>query len=268
MPVFSHSRILSYETCPLRYKYAYIDEIEPEAETTETYLNSRVHEALEKLYRNLQYGKLMSEKELLAFFKNEWKKNWADSIIIAKEEYAQENYLKIGERYLKDYYKRYKPFKEGKIVELEKTDFLSLAEEGKYKYYIRVDRLMDMGNGLYEVHDYKTNTTLPTQKYLDQDRQLAMYSLWVRREFKDCKEVRLVWHFLVFDKEMDSYRTEEQLEDLRQEVLAKIKAIEAADDFPANVSKLCDWCLYIGRCPMWAHVEGIGPRGGSKFYKM
>lgn len=69
-------------------------------------------------------------------------------------------------------------------------------------------------------------------------------------------------------KEIDSYKTEEQLEELRQEVLAKIKAIEAAEDFPPTVSKLCDWCLYIGMCPMWAHVEGIGPRGGSKFYKM
>jgi putative RecB family exonuclease len=75
MPVFSHSRILSYETCPLRYKYAYIDKIEPEAEeNVDTYLGNRVHEAMEKLYRNLDLGYLMSEKEILAFFNREWKK--------------------------------------------------------------------------------------------------------------------------------------------------------------------------------------------------
>jgi len=243
--VYSYSKIVSYETCPLRYKYAYIDNIEPEAEeTAEQYLGARVHEALEKLYRNIWYEKLMSKKELLAFFRGQWKKNWSDSIALVRKDLTQADYGKRGETYLKDYYKRYKPFKEGKVVDLEMTDFFPLDEEGKYEFYIRIDRLMDKGNGLYEIHDYKTNPTLPTQEYLDKDAQLAMYSLWVRQEFKDCKEVRLVWHFLAFDKEIDSYRTEGQLESLRQETLAKIKAIEATTEFPARVSSFCAWCLF------------------------
>lgn len=267
MPVFSHSRILSYETCPLRYKYAYVDEIIPEEETAETYLGARVHEALEKLYRNMQFRKLMSKKELLAFFNREWKKNLTDLIIIVREGMTQEDYRKMGEKYLKDYYKRYKPFKEGKVLDLEKTDLISLDEEGIYKFYIRIDRLIDMGSGLYEVHDYKTNTELPTQKSLDEEHQLAMYSLWIRREFEDCKEVRLVWHFLAFDKEMDSYRTEEQLEDLRQEVLVKVRAIEVAKEYPANASRLCVWCLYKGICPLWIKSNVDGP-GVVKKFKM
>jgi len=256
MHVFSHSRILSYETCPLRYKYAYVDEIIPEEEAAETYLGTRVHEALEKLYRNLEYGKLMSKKELLSFFNLEWEKNWADSVIIVREEFTQEEYRKMGEKYLEDYYKRYKPFKEGKVVDLEITGFLPLDKEGEYNFFIRIERLMDLGDGLYEIHDYKTNTELPTQKSLDEDRQLAMYSIWIRQEFEDCKDVRLVWHFLAFDKEMDSYRTEEQLEDLRQDVLAKVKAIDEAKRFPANASKLCIWCLYKGICPVGSQIVG------------
>jgi putative RecB family exonuclease len=255
MSVFSHSRILSYETCPLRYKYAYVDEIIPEEQTAETYLGTRVHEALEKLYRNLEYGKLMSKKELLYLFNKEWKKNWTDSIIIVREELIREDYRKMGEKYLKDYHKRYKPFKKGKVVDLEITDFLPLDEEGEYNFFIRIDRLMDMGNGLYEIHDYKTNAELRTQKFLDEDRQLAMYSIWVRQEFEDCKDVRLIWHFLAFDKEMYSYRTQEQLDNLRQDVLAKIKAIDAVKRFPANASKLCVWCLYKGICPVGSQLD-------------
>ena len=257
MPVFSHSRILSYETCPLRYKYSYVDEIIPEEETAEIYLGTRVHEALEKLYRNLEYGKLMSKKELLSFFNREWEKNWTDSIIIVREEFTQEDYRKMGEKYLEYYYKRYKPFKEGKVVDLEITDFLPLDEEGEYNFFIRIDRLMDAGDGLYEIHDYKTNTELPAQKSLDEDPQLSMYSIWVRQEFEDCRDVRLVWHFLAFDKEMDSYRTEEQLEYIRQNVLAKVKAIDAAKKFPANASKLCVWCLYKGICPVGNQIAGV-----------
>jgi len=251
MPIYSHSKIISYETCPLRYKYAYIDKIKPEAEeTAESFLGARVHEALEKLYRNICYGKLMTKKELPTFFRSQWVKSWPESIILVDENLSSADFRKKGEAYLRDYYKRYKPFREGRVVDLEMTCFLPLDEKGEYEFYIRIDRLMDMGDGLYEIHDYKTNTTLPTQENLDKDPQLAMYSVWVRREFEDCKKVRLVWHFLAFDKEMRSSRTEEQLESLMQETLRKIKAIEEAKEFPAKASSLCPWCLYKRSCPL------------------
>lgn len=254
MATFSHSRLSSYETCPLRYKFAYIDRVKVEAEdTVETFLGSRAHEALEKLYRNLQFERLLSVDEVLAFFNREWEKNWNETIIIVNKEYTAENYRKMGERYLKDYYKRHKPFDKGKTLGLETTNTLPLDKEGKYGFYIRIDRLMDMGEGVYEVHDYKTNMSLPKQEDLDKDRQLAMYSLWVREQFQDFKKVRLVWHFLAFDKEMESFRTKKQLEDLRKDVLDEIQEIEATEKFPANVTRLCFWCLYRGMCPEWKH---------------
>ncbi|MEE9165180.1 MAG: PD-(D/E)XK nuclease family protein, partial [Nitrospinota bacterium] len=231
MPSFSHSKLGTYETCRLQYKYAYIDRIKVEVEdTVETFLGSRVHDSLEKLYRNKQFEKLMSLKELLEFFNQLWKKKWKDNIIIVRKDYTQENYRKMGERYLTDYYNRHKPFDRGKVISLETKDFLPLNEERSYTFHIRIDRLMDMGEGLYEVHDYKTGLSLPEQEKLDADRQLAMYSLWVRKKFKDFKKVRLVWHYVAFDKEMDSYRTANQLEELRKEVLSKIKEIEKTEE--------------------------------------
>jgi putative RecB family exonuclease len=124
---------------------------------------------------------------------------------------------------------------------------------------------MDMGNGFYEVHDYKTNMTLARQEDLDKDRQLAMYSLWVREQFKDFKKVRLVWHFVAFDKEMESFRTKEQLEELRAQVLEDIHEIETAQDFPAKVSRLCNWCLYKGICPEWKHETQIEDKPVNEF---
>jgi putative RecB family exonuclease len=254
MPSFSHSKIGSFEACKLRYKFAYIDKIKVEAEDTiETYLGSMVHLALEKLYRDKRFEKLMTLEELLAHYNNLWEKNWKDSVIIVKKDYTADNYRKMGERQLTDYYKRYEPFDQGKIIGLETQDFLSLDEQGRYKFHIRIDRLMDMGDGLYEVHDYKTGSSLSKQEELDKDRQLAMYSQWVRKNFKDFKKVRLVWHFLTFDKEMDSYRTKKELENLIEEILSQIGEIESTTDFPANVSMLCDWCLYKSICPMWKH---------------
>ena len=254
MAMFSISKIGAFDTCPQQYKFIYIDRVKVEAEdTVETFLGSRVHETLEKLYRDKRYERLMSLDELLAYYNRLWEENWKDTVIIVKKDYTQENYRKMGEKYLADYYNRHKPFDQGRVIGLETQELIPLDKEGKYKFHIRIDRLTDMGDGVYEVHDYKTGLNLSKQEDLDKDWQLAMYSLWVTQRFKDFKKVRLVWHFLAFDKEMDSYRTKEQLEDLRKEVLKRIKEIEAAKEYPANVSWLCDWCLYKSICPMWKH---------------
>lgn len=266
MPSYSHSKIGAFETCRLQYKFAYIDRVKVEAEDTiETFLGSRVHEALEKLYRDKKFEKLLTLDELLATFNKIWQEKWTDSIIIVKKDYTAENYRKMGERQLTDYYNRYKPFDKGRTIGLETQDFLSLDAEGKYKFHIRIDRLVDMGNGLYEVHDYKTSSSLPKQEDLDSDRQLAMYSQWVKQNFKDFHKVRLVWHFLAFDKELDSYRTKRELDDLQKEVLEQIKEIEAAEDYPANVSWLCDWCLYKSICPMWSHEVALEQKSENEY---
>ncbi|MFW6140314.1 MAG: RecB family exonuclease [Acidobacteriota bacterium] len=266
MTAFSISRIGAYEKCPLQYKYAYIDRIKVEAEdTVETFLGSRIHEALEKLYRDKQHEKLLSLDELLNYFNQTWKKNWKDSVIIVKDDYTQHNYRQIGERQLRDYYQRHYPFEEGRILGLETKSFLPLDEQGKYSFHVRIDRLMYMGDGLYEVHDYKTGSFLINQESLDKDRQLAMYSLWVKEQFKDFKKARLVWHFLNFDKEMESFRTDEELEELKQEILEVIEKIEAAEEFPPHVSELCSWCLYKPICPEWKHQVGLEEKEENEY---
>ena len=56
MPTFSISRIGTYRDCPRQYKFAYIERPQVEFEdTVEAFLGSRVHEALEKLYRDKRH---------------------------------------------------------------------------------------------------------------------------------------------------------------------------------------------------------------------
>jgi len=266
MAVFSVSRIGTYGTCPLQYKYAYIDHVEVEAEdTVETFLGQRVHQALEKLYRDKQHEKLLSLEEWLAYFNKIWRQQWKDSIIIVKKEYTPENYRGMGERYLSNYYSRHKPFDRGRVLGLETKDVIPLDENGEYQLHIRIDRLVDMGDGLYEVHDYKTSSSLPRPEDLEADRQLAIYAYWVKRRFKDFRRARLVWHFLAFDREMESWKKAEELEKTREEILARVKEIEAAREFLPVVSGLCDWCVYKSICPMWKHGVEIEPLSENEY---
>ena len=89
MTIYSHYRLSYFEQCPQKYKLNYIDKVETEiAESIEAFLGSRVHETLEKLYRDLQYQKMNSLEDLVGFFRDEWFKNWNDSIVIVKKEEA------------------------------------------------------------------------------------------------------------------------------------------------------------------------------------
>jgi hypothetical protein len=91
------------------------------------------------------------------------------------------------------------------------------------------------------------------QEEADSDRQLAMYSIWVKDKFQDVKSVKLVWHMLAFNKDAISERTDEQLEKLQEEIVGKIREIENAREFPTNVTALCDYCGFKSICPSFKH---------------
>jgi len=258
MTVYSHSRLSCFEQCPQKYKLNYIDKVETEfEESIEAFMGVRVHETLEKLYRDLMFQKENPIENLLSFLNDEWEKNWSDSIIIVKKQYGPENYIKMAQKFVTDYYNRYDPFNQGKIISLEDRISINLDESGDYQLQGFIDRLTEIDDGFYEIHDYKTNSRLPLPEYIKNDRQLALYSLGVREKYPDVKDVKLIWHFLAFNKEINSTRTDEELEQLKSETIDLINKIESEEQFPTNTSGLCGWCEFQEICREWSHLYRI-----------
>ena len=115
MTVYSHSRLSTFEQCPYKFKLRYIDKVKTEVEeSVEAFMGVRVHETLEKLYSDLRYQKKNTLEDLLAFLHDKWEKNWNESIVIVKREYTKDNYLKMAEKFVSDYYKQYEPFDQAK----------------------------------------------------------------------------------------------------------------------------------------------------------
>jgi len=252
MTIYSHSRLGAFENCPLSYKFHYIDGIRREGESVEAFLGSRYHDTMEKLYAELKF-KTATVEELKNYFNEQWEEKWNDGILVVKKDRTEEDYKKIGLRSIEDYYKRHHPFKEGRVLGIEKRIMIDLDGTGKYRLRGYIDRLMETRDGHYEIHDYKTSGSLPEQSYLDSDRQLALYEIGVRAAWPDAKDIDLVWHYVTFDKEMRSRRAAGQLEELRSDIIALIDKVEAAEDFPPTESALCSWCDYQDICPLFAH---------------
>jgi len=259
LPTYSPSRISTYESCPRQYKYRYIDRIPRDEESIEAFLGSRVHEALNKLYRDFQLGKPPSLPDLLAYYEWDWGRRWHNQVRIVKQDYSIDHYKRLGKRCLVNYYQAHKPFDRGQTLGLEHKVTSSLDQAGRYRIQGYVDRLVRVQPGCYEIHDYKTSGRLPAQDQIDADRQLALYQLGVVGMWPDAEEIELVWHYVAFGKELRSRRTPEALERLKKATIALIDRIEADTEFTPIKSLLCQWCAYLSICPIWTDQTAETP---------
>lgn len=266
MTCYSHSRISTFENCPYQYKLRYIDRIKPEIpDTIEAFMGSVVHEVLEWLYKQIRFEKEVSKDLLLERFNEIWDKGYSEDILIVKKELTAENYKKMGRKFVSNYYDRYAPFNQLKILGLETQDRMTLPDGNQW--HVRIDKFACDDEGNYYVCDYKTNSRMKDQEEADSDRQLAMYSIWVKDKFKDAKSVKLVWHMLAFDKDVTSERSDEQLKKLQEEIVEKIKEIENAREFPTNVTGLCNYCGYKNMCPSFKHEVQLDLKSSEEFKK-
>jgi putative RecB family exonuclease len=225
-------------------------------------MGSRVHDALEKIYRDLKVTKLNTLEETLSFYHQRWEKNWNEMIQIVRKDYSAEDYCHLGAKCITDYYNRYYPFDQGKTLGLE--EYISFPLEEEKDYWIRgyIDRVTLVDSSILEIHDYKTSNRLPTQEDVSSDRQLAFYQMGVSEKWQGVQEVRLIWHYLTFDAEIRSSRTHDQLHQLRQATLELIRRIETDRQFLPKEGPLCNWCDYQGFCPKRKHLittESLSP---------
>ena len=264
MATYSHSRVSTFENCPYQYKLRYIDKVKVDVSTTiEAFMGDMVHQSLEDLYKRKKFKKRVAKASLIKFYRDLWKKEYSDDILIVKEGLTSENYRKMGQKFLSDYYARMKPFEQITILGLETQDRMTLPDGNQW--HVRIDKLGCDNEGNYYVCDYKTNARMKDQEEADSDRQLAMYSIWVKDKFKDAKSVKLIWHMLAFNKDATSERTDEQLEKLQNEVMKIIKQIENAKEFPRNQTALCDYCVYKEQCPSFKHEAELKEKTIQEF---
>jgi len=259
MTIYSHSRLNSFEQCPLKYKLKYIEKIKPEIEKTiESHLGTCVHDTLEWLYqKKIDSEPVPNLEEVLRYYLEKWKKDFTKDTLIVKKNLTEEDYLNKGVKFLIDYYQKHKPFSDG-TIELEKKIMIILGERGEYKLTGFIDRLVyNKEKDEYEIHDYKTANALPSKEKIDRDRQLALYSIGIKDLFGKSKSMLLTWHYLAHDTQIFSRRTDLELEELKKSIIQLIDRIESTTEFPAKESVLCNWCEFKPICP---HHGGVLPK--------
>lgn len=252
----------------MQFKLKYIDRIKVEEEKgIEAFLGDMVHRALQRLYEYLRDSKLLTLDETINIYNQEWDKNWNDNIVIRKKGITSQNYKDTGIKCLTNYYSRYTPFNQAITIWVEERVDFPLTSDGKYKVGGRIDRVDRIKDGVYEIHDYKTSAHLPSKEVHDEDRQLALYEIGIKKRLPDVKEVKLIWHYLRHDMEVTSTRTPEQVEELKRETIALIDTIENDKEFKYKESPLCDWCDYPEYCPAKKHIIKVDSLPANEYLK-
>lgn len=254
MVIYSHSKLSTFEQCPLKFRFKYIDKLEPEIkETIEGFLGHKVHETLQWIYEEVAKGRIISLDEVLEKYISSWNKDFKKEIKIVKLEFDAEFYFNQGIKFLIDYFFKNSPFKDNTIA-IEKKIIINLDEQGEYQLQGYIDRLVhNKDTNIFEIHDYKTSNSLKTQEELDKDKQLALYSIAIKQLFQEVKDIYLIWHFLAFNEKRISKRTDEQLEQLKQEIIQLIDKIESTKDFNPNPGSLCRWCEFKSYCDNYSN---------------
>lgn len=272
MANWSHSRLESFRKCPRQYFYRYVARVKlpDEPESIEQFLGSRVHEALEWLYREVQRGGAPTVDELLAKFRELWDAEWHDAVVSPGDARPPLEQRREAERWLAEYHARHAPFAGLRIVEVEMRLNFPLDDAGRVNWVGFIDRLDVAADGTWRIHDYKTNRKLPTQQEKDEDPQLAYYEMGIRKRWpKQVERVELAWHFLKFDVSITSRRTPEQLGAVREQALVTIADAESRIPneaaFPTHESRLCAWCAFQQVCPVRRHLFKVAALPPNKF---
>jgi len=251
MAMYSYSKLEMFNQCKLKFKFKYIDRVPVDVPTTiELFLGDLVHRALHLLYLRVQEKNKPKLEDIIFYFNKIWTEEFTDDIVIVKNKTAKE-YREMGEKFLTNYFFIHQPFDNIQIVGLETNDRVTLADGSQY--YVRIDKLLKKGNTYY-VCDYKTNRVAKTKEELEHDTQLTMYGLWVKKKFKDCEKVELVWHFLSESKDVVIERSKPEMEKTEQNVVQNISLIKNEKQFKPTKSRLCQWCVYKSQCPVWNKI--------------
>ncbi|MFC1480103.1 PD-(D/E)XK nuclease family protein [Candidatus Omnitrophota bacterium] len=274
---FSHSRLMQATTCLFAYYMKYVLRKKEVHDTAEAFLGKVFHATMEKLYTDLKDGKKFSSKEeAKKYAEEEYKKQWEEgskNIVIVRKDMELDDYHRLGIKFITDYCERHWPFDRDETLLVEGKLDIDLNIDGKYgkeKYelkgfvdLVRLSVREKDGKKIYEIHDYKTSRRFPTQEKVDKDddqyRQLAIYDLGIRQKYNLGKEdeVRLIWHYVAFNREIRSKRTPQQLEKLRDDIVEEIREIRELEQFLPNKTPLCPWCRHKNSCPLFKHIQKI-----------
>lgn len=232
----SYSSFNTFNTCPLKYKFTYIDKISV-PKRPELFFGGLIHSVVQ--YALKKDPLMLAYDELINFYKN----NWDSSLYKDKEQEKQ--YFDFGKNMIFHFHGTHKPGLRN-IIATEK--YFAIPLSSKHELSGVIDRVDKLPIGILEIIDYKTNKALPSQEEIDQDFQMNFYNLAIKELWPETEKVKLTFYFLKPNVQMSTTRDDYTLEIAKKEIIKTADKIEKTKNFYATPNRFCDWCDFQNRC--------------------
>jgi DNA helicase-2/ATP-dependent DNA helicase PcrA len=232
----SASAIDTYENCPLQFKFEREWRLSKQLHGAMQY-GAAVHRVLRTYYDSQRLGRTKTDEEWLQLFRDDLT---ASGI---QDEYQRDLYLKQGLQQLQDFLAGTKSTPAPEVLHTEEWFEVQIAGT---KVAGRIDRIDRAPDGSVAVVDYKTGKAR-SQEDADDSLQLSIYAMAAREKW-GYNVSQLVFHNLEGNVPVVSRRTEFQLAETRDRVLAVARNI-AAGKFDAKPDFYCSFCAFRGLCP-------------------
>lgn len=237
----SFSRLSRFETCPLSYRFHYIDQLHAEPGVPLRF-GKLVHAVLENLVREFIEDELtgpLSEERALELLRAAWHASELVGVEVFQE----------ALRIVRDFVRAQGVLDHRNVLAVEKEFRLPVGEFEVLGFIDRVDWVDDE---TIEVIDYKTNRQLFTREEVDTSLQLSLYAAAVRRLWPWAKKVKLTFLMLRHGVRLETTRTEEQLTDALAYAELLGTQTETATEFPPRLNANCSYCDHRQHCPAYA----------------
>lgn len=250
----SYSALETYRLCPQKFKFQELDRI-PAKKSKAALFGTHIHSVLRFMFsRDPLFPTL---DEVLQYLRENWPPQ--EKMDVTPEE--KEMYLREGERMLKNFYAKNAPWN-FPVVDLEARFEVLLDDPRRHETHVlagRIDRI-DKTDGGFEVIDYKTARSMPSQDEVDRNLQMSIYSLGLQKRWPHVKPegITLSLYFLKHGEKLSTRRTPEATAETARAVLATISEIEehisSGTRFLPVPGAQCSWCPYKPVCPAWRHL--------------
>jgi putative RecB family exonuclease len=236
----SYTQISLYRSCPLSYKFQYVDGLKPKEKWYFSF-GTTLHSCAEYFFR-IVAPPPPSLEELLQYYDE----NWVAAGYASPEEEAR--YREYGREILTRFWEsQHADFR--MPIALERA--FNLDVEGvKVRGFI--DRVDKLDSGGLSIIDYKSNRELFTTDYLADDLQLTIYQMAAEQTWGLPVERLTLYHLRSNTPCVCPPRGPEAISQAR-ELILDVAANIARGNFPATENQFCP-CDFPELCPYHRHL--------------
>jgi putative RecB family exonuclease len=251
----SWSAISTFRTCPLKYKFRYIDGLPEESVSSALVFGSGIHSAIESHFQAQLSGDPKPDVDRLMFaYRSAWLPHDPDAIQFGSTE-TRASLDALAARMLTAFLSSPAASVQGRVLGVEE-EIRGMLVEGVPDLYGRVDLLTEDSDSLV-VTDIKTSRSRwSAEQVEDSGEQLLLYS-HLASEISPGKKLKT--RFLIVTKTREPV-VEEHVREVNpaavKRTLASVervwRAIESGVFYPAPSTMNCTGCGYRAACRAWA----------------